>query len=115
MCSSRRVANFVEFWNDSHCCYILKLGQHKYMWYGTANKWTLAKIQLCYVWNYAGKRIKILMLVSVDNTLTLSLSVVTKTEFLLTISIQSQIDKWCEYRKISINGLSFDSVPNSPN
>ena len=35
--------------------------------------------------------------------LNLSPPVVTKTEFLLTISIQSQIDKWWEYRKISVD------------
>ena len=48
-------------------------------------------------------------------TLTLSLPAVIKTEFLLTISIQSQVDKWWVNRKISISGLSFDSIPNSRN
>ena len=46
--------------------------------------------------------------------LTLSLPAVTKTEFLLTISIQSQVDKWRVNRKISVSGLSYDSIPNSP-
>ena len=36
--------------------------------------------------------------------LTLSLPQVTKTEFLLTISIQNQPDKWWEWRKLSILG-----------
>ena len=40
---------------------------------------------------------------------------VTKTEFLLTISIQYYVDKWWELRKISIIGLLIDPVPNSPN
>ena len=38
-------------------------------------------------------------------SLTLSLPQVTKTELLLTISIQYQPDKWWEWRKISIWGL----------
>ena len=42
------------------------------------------------------------MLVFVWWNLTLSPPVKTKTEFLLTISIQSQVDKQWEYRKISI-------------
>ena len=35
----------------------------------------------------------------------------TKTEFLLTILIQYQPDKWWEQRKISIRGLLIDPVP----
>ena len=42
------------------------------------------------------------MLIFVWWNLTLSPPVKTKTEFLLTISIQSQVDKQWEYRKISI-------------
>ena len=48
--------------------------------------------------------------------LTLSPPVKTKTEFLLTISIQSQVDKQWEYRKISIRDYHLTlSIPNSPN
>ena len=39
----------------------------------------------------------------------------TKTESLLTISIQYQADKWWELRKISVKGLWVDPIPNSPN
>ena len=39
----------------------------------------------------------------------------TKTEFLLTISIQYHVYKWWESRKISIMGLLIDPVPNFPN
>ena len=38
----------------------------------------------------------------VSTCLTFSLPWVTKSEFLLTISIQYQADKWSEYRKISV-------------
>ena len=55
-----------------------------------------------------------LPLISKFSPLTLSLPAVTKTEFLLTISIQSQVDKWRVNRKISVSGLSYDSIPNSP-
>ena len=42
---------------------------------------------------------------SKSSDLTLSLPCVTKTEFLLTISIQHQTGKWWEYRKISLREL----------
>ena len=44
---------------------------------------------------------------------TLQLPWVTKTEFLLTISIQDQPDKWRELRKISIWGKLVDPILNS--
>ena len=47
--------------------------------------------------------------------LTLQLPWVTKSEFLLTISIQYQADKWWEYRKMSVWELWVDPIPNSPN
>ena len=37
----------------------------------------------------------------------------TKTEFLLTISIQNQEDKWWEPGKVSNRGLLVDPIPNS--
>ena len=39
----------------------------------------------------------------------------TKTEFLLTILIQYQVDKWWEKRKILTKRLLVDPIPNSPN
>ena len=39
----------------------------------------------------------------------------TKTEFLLTISIQYQAEKWWEQRKISIWGQLVDPILNSLN
>ena len=39
----------------------------------------------------------------------------TKTDSLLTISIQYQADKGWEWRKISVKGLWVDPIPNSPN
>ena len=48
-------------------------------------------------------------------SLTLQLPWVTKTEFLLTISIQYQADEWWEYRQILIWGLLVDPIPNSLN
>ena len=47
-------------------------------------------------------------------SLALSLPSVTKTEFLITILIQYQGDKWWEYTKISIRWLQVDLTPNSP-
>ena len=47
--------------------------------------------------------------------LTLELPWVTKTEFLLTISIQYQVDRWWELRKILFRGLLVDPIPDSPN
>ena len=47
--------------------------------------------------------------------LTFKLPWVTKREFLLTISIEYQANKWWEQRKISITGLLVDPVPNAPN
>ena len=39
----------------------------------------------------------------------------TKTNFLFTVSIQCQADKWWELRKISIRWLLLNPTPNSPN
>ena len=42
------------------------------------------------------------------------LACVTKREFLLTIPLQYQADKWRELRKLSIRVLLVDPKPNSP-
>ena len=47
------------------------------------------------------------------NKLTLQLPWVTKSEFLLTISIQNQEGKWWEPRKVSVRGLVVDPILNS--
>ena len=52
---------------------------------------------------------------SAEFGLTLKLPWATETEFLITISIKYQADKWWEKRKISIRGLLVDPIPNSPN
>ena len=38
----------------------------------------------------------------------------TKTEFLPSLFIQYQADKWWEKREISIRELLADAIPNSP-
>ena len=48
-----------------------------------------------------------------SETLPIKLPWVTKTEFLLTISIQNQEDKWWESRKVSTRGLLVDPATNS--
>ena len=47
--------------------------------------------------------------------LTLLLPLVIKTEFLLTLSVQYQEDKWWESRKMSVWGPLVDLIPNYPN
>ena len=48
-----------------------------------------------------------------SETLPLKLPWMTKTEFLLTISIQNQEDKWWESRKVSTRVLLVDPATNS--
>ena len=77
---------------------------------GTAKSRSKMSIHTNYIW----------LLFCVEDTvarewvITISLPAVTKIYFLLTKSIEYQADKWNEYWKISIRGLSSDPLPNSP-
>ena len=62
--------------------------------------WAIELLEWCF--SCAPGKLPNAMLVFVWWNLTLSPPVKTKTEFLLTISIQSQVDKQWGYRKISI-------------
>ena len=62
--------------------------------------WAIEILEWCF--SCAPVKLSNAMLIFVWWHLTLSLPVETKIEFLLTISIQSQVDNWWEYRKKSI-------------
>ena len=78
-------------------CFSLKKKRQKSM----ACRWTTQIFQFCMVIHWYSL---IYSLVERD---------MTKTDFLLTISIQYQADRIWEWREISITGFLVDPIPNS--
>ena len=59
-------------------------------------------------------KIGVCQVLEVGFTLTFLLPWVTKTEFLITISVPYHVDKWWELKILNM-GLLIDPIPNSPN